>query len=147
MRDLATSIEILVRSVDMDADQIVNNAVYFMYFEQARLAHLRRIGVIRRPRPPEDPARSFTIAATEARYLAPTVYPDTLRVSAWTREVRTRSFILAYLAIRASDGVRVAEGSSAQVWLDAAGRPTPLPDALRTLLLASVVDESGHPSH
>jgi len=59
--DIATSIELPVRSVDMDADRVVNNAVYFMYFEQARLAHLRRLGVIRQPRPPEELARSFTM--------------------------------------------------------------------------------------
>lgn len=144
MSDIATSIEIPVRSVDMDADRVVNNAVYFMYFEQVRLAHLRQLGVIRRPRPPEEPARSFAIAATEARFLAPTVYPETLRVSAWTREVRTRSFIFAYAAVRVSDGTRVAEGSSAQVWLDAAGQATALPDGVRAALVASVDDGTHH---
>jgi acyl-CoA thioester hydrolase len=137
---IATTIEIPVRSVDLDADRVVNNALYFMYFEQARLAHLRGLGVIRRPRPPAEPARSFTIAATEARYLAPTVYPEMLRVSAWTREVRSRSFILAYAAVRVSDGVRVAEGSSAQVWLDAGGQAAPLPAPVRTALVASMGD-------
>jgi len=61
-------------------------------------------------------------------------------VSAWTHEVRTRSFILAYAGVRVSDGIRVAEGSSAQVWLDAAGQAIPLPDAVRATLLASVGD-------
>ena len=121
----ATTIEIPVRSVDMDADRVVNNAVYFMYFEQARLAHLRSLGVIRRPRSPEDPDCSFAIAATEARFLASTAFPETLRVSAWIREVRNRSFIMAYEAVRLSDGIRVAEGSSAQVWLDADGQAPP----------------------
>lgn len=141
MHGMSTTIEIPVRSVDMDADQIVNNAVYFMYFEQARLAHLRQLAIIRRPRPPHEPARSFTIAATDARYLAPTVHPETLAVTARTREVRQRSFILAYEVVRLSDGVRVAEGSSAQVWLDADGRPAPLPGAVRAALVRSLGEE------
>ena len=140
MSNNATTIEIPVRSVDMDADRVVNNAVYFMYFEQARLAHLRSLGVIRRPRSPEDPERSFAIAAAEARFLAPTAFPETLRVSALIDEVRNRSFIMAYEAVRVSDGIRVAEGSSAQVWLDADGQAAPLPDTVRMALVASMTD-------
>lgn len=132
-----TTVVIPVRSTDMDADQIVNNAMYFVYFEQARLAHLQRLGIIRRPRSPGEPARTFTIAATDARFLAPTVHPDTVEVTARTAEVRTRSFTLAYRVVRLSDGVPVAEGGSAQVWLDAAGRATPLPDTVRALLVVS----------
>ena len=134
----ATTIELPVRSTDLDADRIVNNALYFIYFEQARLAHLRQLAILGRSRRSE-PARSFTIAATEARFLAPTVFPEVLRVSAWTKEVRNRSFVFGYAAERAGDGVRVAEGSSAQVWLDETGRPAILPDAVRLALLASLL--------
>lgn len=137
---VATTIDVPVRSVDLDSDRVVNNAVYFVYFEQARLAHLLRLGIFERPRVPDDAERIFAIAATDARFLAPTLYPETLAVTAWTREVRNRSFICAYEAVRTSDGVRVAEGSSAQVWLDADGRPTPLPEAVRAALVASVDD-------
>jgi YbgC/YbaW family acyl-CoA thioester hydrolase len=135
----ATVVTIPVRSTDMDADQIVNNAVYFVYFEQARLVHLQRLGVIQRPRRPGVPARAFTIAATNARYLAPTVHPDALEITVQTAEVRNRSFTLAFQAVRVSDGVRVVEGSSAQVWLDTAGRPALLPDDVREPLLRSVL--------
>lgn len=137
---VATTIDVPVRSVDLDSDRVVNNAIYFVYFEQARLAHLLRLGIFERPRVPDDAERIFAIAATDARFLAPTLYPETLAVTAWTREVRNRSFICAYEAVRTSDGVRVAEGSSAQVWLDADGRPTPLPEAVRAALVASVDD-------
>lgn len=136
--DSLTTIKVPVRSTDMDADRRVNNAVYFMYFQEARLAHLQRLGIIRTPRQPEDP-NPFTIVANDARYFAPTVYPDTLEITARTDVVRTRSFILAYQAVRLSDGVRVAEGSSAQVWLDADGRAVPLPDAVREALEGSLL--------
>jgi acyl-CoA thioester hydrolase len=143
---LMTEHELRVRSTDMDADGIVNNARYFEYFEQARLEHLARIEVVRRPRPPGEPARSFTIAETSCRYLAPLRHRDVVLVRAWTAEARNRSFILAYEVVRASDGVRAAEGSSAQVWLDADGRPTPLPDRVREALLASLEEEAAAPA-
>jgi acyl-CoA thioester hydrolase len=127
-----------VRSTDMDADGIVNNARYFEYFEQVRLEHLAAIGVFRRPRPQGQPSRAFTIAETTCRYLAPLRHRDVVVGEAWTGEVRNRSFILMFRLTRESDAVVVAEGSSALVWLDGDGRPTPLPDNIRAALDSSV---------
>ncbi|MEX2373191.1 MAG: thioesterase family protein [Dehalococcoidia bacterium] len=134
---MITDTEVRVRSTDMDADGIVNNARYFEFFEQGRLEHLVAIGLVQRPRPPGAPARSFTIAETTCRYRAPTRHRDVLRVRTWTQEVRNRSFVLAYEIVRAGDGATVAEGSSAQVWLDAEGRPAALDDSARALLVRS----------
>ncbi len=132
-----TEHDIWVRSTDMDADRIVNNARYFEFFEQGRLEHLRRISVIVRPRPPGEADRSFTIAETTCRYRAPLRHRDVVTVRAWTSEVRNRSFVLAYELVRREDGVVAAEGSSAQVWLDADGKPAPLPDRVREALVQS----------
>jgi acyl-CoA thioester hydrolase len=133
-----TEHEIWVRSTDMDADRIVNNARYFEYFEQGRLEHLRRIGVIVRPRPPGEADRSFTIAETTCRYLAPLRHRDVVTVRAWTSDVRNRSFVLAYELVRRADGTVAAMGSSAQVWLDADGKPAPFPQRVREVLVASL---------
>jgi acyl-CoA thioester hydrolase len=137
-----TEHEIWVRSTDMDADQIVNNARYFEYFEQGRLEHLRRLGVIVRPRPAGEPERSFTIAETTCRYRAALRHREVVTVRAWTSEVRTRSFILSYELVRREDGMVAAEGSSAQVWLDTEGRPAALPERVREVLVASM-EEAG----
>ncbi len=40
-----TITHVVVRPNDMDADRHVSNAVYFDYFYQARLEHLRRLGI------------------------------------------------------------------------------------------------------
>ncbi len=129
---MITSIELEVRSTDIDGDGIVNNAVYFVYFEQVRLVHLMRLGIIWRPRRPGE--RNFTLAATEARFLAPLTYPETVIASAWTARVGNSSFGLEYELTRKSDGIPVARGSSVQVWLDESGRPTPLPPLVRQAL-------------
>lgn len=129
-----TECEIWVRSTDMDADGIVNNARYFEFFEQARLEHLAALEIVRRPRRPEDPRRTFTIAETTCRFRAPVRHRDLLHVRAWTEEIRQRSFILGYEIVRAGDDVQVATGSSAQVWLDGDGRATLLPAMVREAL-------------
>lgn len=133
-----TELEIRVRSTDMDADQIVNNARYFEYFEQVRLEHLAALGIITRRPPPARPSRPFTLAETTCRYRAPARHRELLTARAWTQEVGTRSFALGYQIVRSDDGSLVAEGSSAQVWLDAEGRPALLDGDARTALEASV---------
>lgn len=136
---LITEHKLWVRSTDMDADGIVNNARYFEFFEQVRLEHLVALGIVGRPRPAGQPARSFTIAETTCRYLSPLRHRDIVFGQAWTHEVRNRSFVLSYRLSRESDGVAAAEGSSAQVWLDAEGRPAPLPESIRAALTNSMV--------
>jgi len=135
---METVFPIAVRSTDLDALRHVNNAVYFQYFEQARLAHLARFGLLPTYAPGGTPRHSIAIAETSCRYKAPAYYGDTLLVTVRTREVRQRSFSLTYEVRRQADGVLVAEGESAQVWIDEQERPAPLPDAARRSLEASL---------
>ena len=137
-----TEIEIRVRSTDIDAQGIMNNAHYFEYFEQARLDHLVDIGVLQHSRPAGESGRGFTIAETTCRFRAPSYHRDLLKVRAWVQEIRNRSFVLAYDMTRASDSVVVAEGTSALVWLDADNKPTPMDDATRAALEGSAIPVS-----
>lgn len=133
-----TKCDLWVRSTDMDADGVVNNAVYFHYFEQARLEHLMGLGVIPPYRRNRVYPRLFTIAETRCVFRAPLQHRDWITVHCWTSEVRNRSFALAYqIRMRDNPEVLVAEGSSVQVWLDEEGRPAPIPAAVRETLLAS----------
>lgn len=134
---LVTEWDIWVRSTDIDGDGIVNNANYFQFFEQARLEHMARLGLIGRPRAEGEPERSFTIAETSCRFRAPLRHRDWITVRCWTTDVRTRSFLFAYEIRMRDGGSVVAEGTSAQVWLDAEGRPTSLAEELRLNLAES----------
>jgi acyl-CoA thioester hydrolase len=133
-----TTHRLVVRSTDMDADRIVNNARYFEYFEQVRLEHLVALGLFQRPRQPGTPGRSFTIAETRCRYRAPLRHRDVVLAEAWTERVGVRSFSLAYRLTREADNVVVAEGDSAQVWLDDEGKPAQLPEDVRSALEESL---------
>jgi acyl-CoA thioesterase FadM len=61
-----------------------------------------------------------------------------LLVKVTTREVRQRSFALAYEVRREADGVLVAEGDSVQVWLDETGRAALLPEVVRQAMEGSL---------
>ncbi|MGE0621284.1 MAG: acyl-CoA thioesterase [Pseudomonadales bacterium] len=123
-----------VRSTDIDGDGIVNNARYFEFFEQARLEHIARLGLLRAA--DGQHARRFTIAETTCRYRSPLRFGDWIVVSCRVSGVRVRSFDFVYEIRLRDSGVLAAEGSSAQVWLDTDGRPTPLPEDLRHRLEA-----------
>ena len=135
---METVFPIAVRSTDLDGQRHVNNAVFFQYFEQARLAHLGRLGFLPTYAFGDGPRHSIAIAETTCRYKAPAYYGDVLRVTVRTHEVKQRSFALTYEVRRESDGALVAEGESAQVWIDEHERPTLLPDAVRRGLEASL---------
>lgn len=141
---MKTNLAIIVRSTDMDADRNVNNAVYFQYFEQCRLEHLLALGVIRWPPSRGSDPPQFAIAETSARFRAPAVHRDLLTVSARTSGVGNRSFTLVFEVRRGE--TLICEGSSAQVWLDAEGRPAPLPADVRAALERSIIaeKEAGH---
>lgn len=139
---LTTTVPIYVRSTDIDAQGITNNACYFQFFEQARLDHLVALGVMKPARPggsnDSSSGRLFTIAETTCRFRAPTYHRDRLTARAWTAEVRNRSFVLGYDVVREDDQSVVAEGTSALVWLDADNRPTPMDDEVRAALESSL---------
>ncbi len=131
---METVLAITVRSTDLDALGHVNNSVYFQYFEQARLDHLARLGFLPRFAGKDAPQLRFALSETTCRYRAPAYYRDVLLVKVSTTEVRERRFALRYEVMRESDAALVAEGSSVQVWLDDAGRPTVFPEAFRQAL-------------
>lgn len=135
---METVLRLTVRSTDLDGLGHANNAVYFQYFEQARLEHLVRLGFFPQYAREDGPRHLFAIAETTCRYRAPAYYRDLLLVKVKTTEVRQRSFALAYEVRRESDGAFVAEGSSVQVWLDDQGNSSPLPEAFRRALEGSV---------
>lgn len=131
-----TEVRERVRSLDIDSQNIVNNAKYFEFFQDARLDHLRAIQDPERPWR-LGPESSFVLASTTCTYKSSLRHRDEIVTRAWTVEVRARSFALAY-EVRREDGSVVAEGSSTQVWIDAQGNAMALPEPVRLALEASM---------
>jgi acyl-CoA thioester hydrolase len=91
---------------------------------------------------------TVVIAEANCRYLAPARFDDEIAVRAWVEEVRRTSLVFAYAVYNRISGQRLAEGSTALVFvtLGAQPRPIEIPTALRQALLADPADgESEEP--
>jgi acyl-CoA thioester hydrolase len=92
---------------EMDAYGHVNNAVYFRWFESARMAYFARLGW------PEVERRTGIgpiLHSTQARFRAPLEWPDEIEVSTRVAELLDDRFRMDYqVASRGLDRL-VAEG-------------------------------------
>lgn len=115
--------EIRVRYAETDAQGVVYHANYLVYFEVGRGAWLRGHGLDYN----QFEADGFFLVVVEARtqYRAPARYDDVLTVRTTLSEVRQRSVIYTYQVLKGD--VLVAEGETAHVCVDRAGKPIRLP--------------------
>ncbi len=133
-------VDVAVRSSDIDDDGIMNNAVYFNFQQEGRMAMLLELGLARVAKPDgSPPERVWTVAETGCRFLQPVYWPAKMVIEARVTEVRARSFRFEYRLVVVPSGEALSEGYSAQVWIDTAGRPTPMPDDVRARLEAALV--------
>lgn len=135
--------EARVRSTDIDGDGIVNNAVYFQLQEEGRVELLAALDMLATDGSGSDYARTFTVAETGCRFLRPIYWPARLEVETRVTQVGRSSFRLEYHVFDADSREMKSEGYSAQVWLDADGRPMAIPEAgrhhLEAVLEASIM--------
>src|SRR5262245_14878734 len=79
LRDLPIVVEIPVQWGDQDAFGHVNNAVYFRWFESARIAYLEAVKLGDRT---AAGGLGPILAAIDCNYRRQVKYPDTIRVGA-----------------------------------------------------------------
>jgi acyl-CoA thioester hydrolase len=125
-----TSVEI--RFADIDAMGHVNNAVYFSYFEQARMAYFKE-RVARIWDWNED---GVIVARNEIDYVFPVFLNDRMVIRLWVEHVGSKSFTVCY---RVVVGERLcATGKSVLVCFNHKNKATQvLPEAWRTVFLAN----------
>jgi acyl-CoA thioester hydrolase len=122
-----------VRFRDCDAMGHTNNAVYLTYLEQARFAHWRSLWGFGDPQTPPD-LPGVILARVEADYRRPSRYGDTLEIRLRVAEIGRTSFRYEYEIVD-GQGRTVLTARTVQVMYDyAAGKPVPIPDAIRALL-------------
>ena len=129
MEGFAFSTETKVRFAETDAQGIVHNANYLVWFEIARVDYLEAFaGGYQRFR---DEGLEATVVESHVRYLVPARFGDRIRI--WTRcsDVRDARFRYEYALERVADGVQVADGWTSHACVDAKTmRPTRLPSWL-----------------
>lgn len=114
---------------DLDALGHVNNAQYLVYLEQARVEFLGAAadaGVSR-------DGIGLLVARNEIDYRMPMPYgTEAIGIRTWIDRVGSTSFTFAY-EVTEGDAV-YARARTVVVCVDEAGRPTPVPSALRKYL-------------
>ena len=100
---------------EMDAYAHVNNAVFFRYFESARMAFLTRIGFVE---PDHNDGLGPILASTHCVFRRPLRFPDTVRVGARVRDVSHDRFTMEYEIFSDTQQHVVARGEGVVVAFD-----------------------------
>lgn len=117
-------IPIPIRYKDLDMNHHVNNAVYFTYMENARLAVLLNEMIKY-----HSEGVQFLVAKAQCTYKRPIKLTDKLFCEVSIAPVRPTSFDILYLFKNEETGVNYAEGSTRMVLFnDHTGRPLAIPD-------------------
>ncbi len=120
--------DVIVNFDEVDMLHIVNNAVYFNYFEQARIRYAKDIGLL-----PKDGVFSngtaFYMARNEINYLKVAVFEDKLRVYTRVSYIKHSSFGFEHIIENLKTGKIIAEGAGVLVHVDPVTKKSiPLPD-------------------
>lgn len=134
MQRFPVVVRVPVQWGDMDALGHVNNAVYFTWFESARIALFERVGLAITGVPEVGPI----LAHTRCDFLAPVRYPGEVLAGTRIERLGTTSFTMDYEAALAGDPERpVARGQGVVVLIDYRdGSKVPLSASLREALSA-----------
>jgi acyl-CoA thioester hydrolase len=118
------AVEVRVRFAETDAQGVVHNAAYLVWFEIARVGYLERFAG-GYPRLREEGVEAFVLESY-VRYVTPARFDDRLLVHARVRDLRGARFRYEYVILR--DGDTIAGGWTAHAFVDAKTlRPTRAP--------------------
>lgn len=133
-RALLEEIELKVRWGDMDALGHVNNAVYFTYFEQIRVAWLERLSMTTGIRAGAHVGP--VVVNAFCAFHQPIIYPAQVIVRMFGGDVGRSSIDTFYeLHDAERQDIHYASGRAKVVWVNhRAGHSTPLPAEVRSLL-------------
>lgn len=102
-----------VRWGEMDAFKHVNNAVYFKYFEAARIVALERAGLFEAPGSVHP-----VLASTSCRFKAPLTYPDVIHVGVRIKELGSDRWVSEHAIVSERLQRIVATGEAEAVMWD-----------------------------
>ncbi|MEM7348689.1 MAG: thioesterase family protein [Chloroflexota bacterium] len=108
-------VEIPVQWGDMDAMQHVNNTVYFRYFETARIAYFKALGVFEAL---NQGHIGPILGSIECKFKVPVTYPDTVFAAARALEIQEDRFVVMHRVVSQKWGRVAAEGAGVVVSYD-----------------------------
>src|SRR5688500_16453344 len=94
MNDFPITVRFPVQWGEMDAYGHVNNARYFTWFEAARIAYMARVGLVSTEMQKPEGGVGPILAATNADYLRPVVFPADLVVGARVTRIGNSSLTM-----------------------------------------------------
>ncbi len=131
-----TQTKVKVRFSDTDAMGHVNNARFFSYMEEGRVAHVQKLF-------PDMTMTNdlrdfpFILADIQCAFKSPAFIGETLVVSLGATEIGNKSFVYGCEIHEEKTGRLVAVGQSVQVMYDYhAGKSCPIPDDLKKKIAA-----------
>jgi acyl-CoA thioester hydrolase len=120
---------------EMDAFQHVNNAVYFRWFESARIAYFREVGFVTAGGLPGGVGP--ILASADCRYRIPLTFPDRVSIGARVRELEADHFVMEYAVVSHRAGALAASGTGRIVSYDYdAAAKAPIPAEVRSAIEA-----------
>jgi acyl-CoA thioester hydrolase len=103
-----------VRLYEVDILQIVNNAVYFNYFEQARIHYAKDAGLL-----PDDNIFSeeslYYMVHNEINYIKPAFFDDELSIYTRISYIKNSSFGFDHIVENSKSKIIIAEGEGVSV--------------------------------
>ena len=125
-------VPLLVQWGDMDAFNHVNNAMYFRYFESARLAYFE---AVKMPMDLQDNTIGPILAETSCRFRRALTYPDHIISGACVADIHEYGFLMHYAIFSKEQKTVAAVGEGRVVLLDYAtgGKIKPSQDLLKQI--------------
>ncbi|MFZ5947570.1 MAG: acyl-CoA thioesterase [Stygiobacter sp.] len=120
--------DVIVTFDKVDMLHIVNNAVYFNYFEQARIKYAKDIGILPERGISLD-GTTFYMVRNEINYLKAALFEDRLRVYTRISYIKKSSFGFEHIIENIDTGIIIAEGAGVLAHVDPIQKKSiPLPD-------------------
>lgn len=117
--------DVRVRFAETDLMGVVHHATYVVWFEAGRVAWMEAAGM-----PYTEVAETghhFAVTSLEAEYRAAARFGDTVRVTTYLEELRSRRVQFRYEVSNRQDGTLLATGRSGHICVDLQGRMATIP--------------------
>lgn len=122
-------LEINVRSYEVDFQNVVNNAVYFNYFELARIDYRKKMGYFLNSNGTFSDGLLFFVAHNECDYFSPAYLDNELTIYTRIDYIKNSSLNFEHLIYNKTTQQFVAKGSGVIVNVDPLTiNPVPIPE-------------------